>query len=65
MPSKFSSKQSEVDAIELSRNLRTDYKTISIEEPFSVMIDKLSSYFRGTDWGLFNSNLAGSNVGYS
>ena len=57
MPSKFSSKQSEVDAIELSRNLRTDYKTISIEEPFSVMIDKLSSHFTGTDWGVAEENL--------
>ena len=42
MPSKFSSEQSEVDAIELSRNLHIEYKTISIEEPFSVMMDKLS-----------------------
>ncbi|MEE2885372.1 MAG: NAD+ synthase [Chloroflexota bacterium] len=57
MTSKFSSKQSEVDAIELSRNLQIEYKTISIEEPFSVMIDKLSSYFKGTDWGVAEENL--------
>jgi NAD+ synthase (glutamine-hydrolysing) len=57
MPSKFSSEQSELDAIELSRNLHIEYKTISIEEPFSVMMDKLSSHFTGTNWGVAEENL--------
>ncbi len=47
MPSRFSSEESRIDAVELCRNLDVRYIEISIERVYSAYLDTLSPIFSG------------------
>ncbi len=57
MPSSFSSEHSKTDAKELADNLGIKFESISIKEPFNVLIDEMDCFFKGTESGLAEENL--------
>jgi len=57
MPSRFTSKESVEDAIELSRNLGIRYEIIPIEEVFSAYLGSLAPVFKDTTQDVTEENL--------
>jgi NAD+ synthase (glutamine-hydrolysing) len=57
MPSRFSSKGSIEDAIQLCKNLGIQYHTLSIENTFQSLLDTLQPYFGNQDWNTAEENM--------
>ncbi len=57
MPSRYTSNTSEIDAKQLANNLGVSLKTLSIEEPFKVLLSVLSN-----EWEDSNTSLAQENI---
>lgn len=57
MPSRFSSEGSLTDAEELSKNLKMEYLTVPIEEPFEGMLDLLEPHFAGLPFDVTEENI--------
>ena len=57
MPSRYSSKQSLLDAIELAENLKITLKQISIEKPFQAYLELLQPYFMYQEFDTTEENL--------
>lgn len=57
MPSRFSSRESLIDAKHLSQNLKINLKEIPIEEPLSSYLDLLEPHFEGKEFDITEENL--------
>ncbi|MDR2539709.1 MAG: NAD+ synthase [Chlamydiales bacterium] len=57
MPSRYSSKQSLLDAIELAENLKILLKQIPIEKPFQAYLELLQPYFVDREFDVTEENL--------
>ncbi len=57
MPSRYSSKQSLCDALELAKNLNIELKQISIEKPFCAYLELLQPYFFDQEFDTTEENL--------
>lgn len=57
MPSRYSSKQSLLDAMELAENLKITLKQISIEKPFQAYLELLQPYFIDQEFDATEENL--------
>ena len=57
MPSRYSSEGSVTDSEALAENLGIELWNLSIEEPFTAMLNTLNPHFEGTEWGVAEENL--------
>lgn len=57
MPSKFTSKESIEDALELAKNLKIETFTLPIEEIFEKYLEVLNPLFKGKKWDTTEENL--------
>lgn len=57
MPSKFTSKESIEDALELAKNLEIETFTLPIEEIFEKYLEGLNPIFKGKKWDTTEENL--------
>lgn len=57
MPSRYSSEESRIDAVELARNLNISFLTIPIEDIYKAYLAELSMPFAHTDRGTAEENL--------
>jgi NAD+ synthase (glutamine-hydrolysing) len=57
MPSRFSSEGSLTDALKLAENLKVEYKTIPIEEPFNAYLNILEPHFENLPFNTTEENL--------
>ena len=57
MSSRYSSKQSFLDAIQLAKNLKITLKKISIEKPFQAYLELLEPYFADQEFDTTEENL--------
>ena len=57
LPSKFSSKNSIIDAEALANNLNINYKNISIQKSVDVLLDSLSNEFLGLNKDITEENI--------